>query len=199
MIIGLTGQSGAGKSTVSAVFESRDFSVIDCDRIAREAARNSAFLNELSERFPQKLLNPDGSLNRQATADLIYNDTRAREKYQRVIFPYIIYEMIREIKESGGIVVLDAPTLFEAGLDIICDKIVAVTADTEMCVRRITERDKIGEQQARERLSSQKSAEFFRIHSDYHIENNTTAADLRENAAKVADKIKGELWKLDSK
>lgn len=199
MIIGLTGQSGAGKSTVSGVFESKGFSVIDCDRIARETAQNRAFLNELSGRFPQKLLNPDGSLNRQATADLIYNDARAREKYQRVIFPYIIYEMIREIKELGGIVVLDAPTLFEAGVDIICDSIVAVTADTELCVRRIAERDKIAEQKARERLSSQYSAEFFKEHSDHCIENSTTEADLRENAARVADKIKGGLWKSDSK
>ena len=199
MIIGLTGQSGAGKSTVSGVFESKGFSIIDCDSIARNTARNSAFLNELSERFSQDLLNPDGSLNRQATADLIYNDAQAREKYQRVIFPYIIYEIIQEIKEMGGIVVLDAPTLFEAGLDIICDRIVAVTADTELCVIRIAERDKIAEQKARERLSSQYSAEFFKEKSNYCIENNSTSADLSENAARVVDKIKGELWKSDSK
>lgn len=195
MIIGLTGMSGAGKSTVCEVFKERGFSVVDCDKIARGTAKKREFLEELSERFSKELLNPDGSLNRGTTAKLIYNDEQARGKYQRIIFPYIIHEIICEIKRAYGTVVLDAPTLFESGADILCTKIVSVAADEEICVRRITERDKITSEQARERISSQHSAEYFKANSDYYIENNKTAAELREHAVRITDKIKGELWK----
>ncbi|MCH5206400.1 MAG: dephospho-CoA kinase [Oscillospiraceae bacterium] len=195
MIIGLTGMSGAGKSTVCEVFKERGFSVVDCDKIARETAKKQEFLEELSERFSKELLNPDGSLNRGATAKLIYNDEQARGKYQRIIFPYIIHEIICEIKRADGTVVLDAPTLFESGADILCTKIVSVAADVELCVGRITERDKITSEQARERISSQHNAEYFKANSDYYIENNKTAAELREHAVRITDKIKGELWK----
>lgn len=187
--------SGAGKSTVCEVFRERGFSVIDCDGISRKTAGNAAFLKELSERFSKALLKSDGSLDREAVAALIYSDEQAKSRYQRVIFPYIIYGIIRQIKGNGGVCVLDAPTLFESGLEIICSKIVSVTANTDECIARIQNRDGITLKQAEKRLFSQHSAEFFRENSDYCIENNGTAADLRAIAAKIADKIKGEIWK----
>lgn len=192
MIIGLTGQSGAGKSTVCGEFAQRGFTVIDCDSIARQTSNDRRFLDEISRRFPEKLLSPDGTLNRTATAKLIFTDEEKRAQYQRIIFPCIINKIMRVIKSAKGNVLLDAPTLFEAKLDMLCDKIVSVTANTDKCAERITERDKITSEQARERLFSQHSAEFFKGSSDYNIENNGTLRELIDRTAEIIDKMKGD-------
>lgn len=192
MIIGLTGQSGAGKSTVRGVFAENGFTVIDCDSIARKVADNRRFLDEIARRFSEKLLNPDGTLNRAATAKLIFTDNEKRGCYQRIIFPYIINAVMNGIRSASGSVLLDAPTLFEAKLDMVCGKIVSVTADADKCAERIIKRDGITSKQARERLSSQHDAEFFKERTDYNIENNGTLRQLIECTAAAIDKMKGD-------
>ena len=192
MIIGLTGQSGAGKSTVCKAFAESGFTVINCDNIARQTANDRRFLDEISQRFSEYLLNSDGTLNRTATAKLIFTDEEKRGRYQRIIFPYIIYQIVQGIKSAKDSVLIDAPTLFEAKLEMVCDKIVSVTADTDKCAERIIKRDGITPEQARERLSSQHSVEFFKERSDFNIENNGTLRQLIERTAEVIDKMKGD-------
>lgn len=191
MIIGLTGQSGAGKSTVCKVFAESGFDIIDCDVIARKTAENSRFLGEISQRISENLLNSDGTLNRTATAKLIFTDEEKRAQYQRIIFPYIINKIMCAIKSAKSNVLLDAPTLFESGLEMVCNKIVSVTANTDKCAERIMERDKITSGQAHERLFSQHSSEFFKGNSDYNIENNGTLRELIDRTAEIIDKMKG--------
>lgn len=182
--------SGAGKSTVCRVFAERGFTVIDCDRAAREVAEaGSPFLKELAERLSPELIAEDGSLDRKRTAKMIFGDPKKRELYNRLIFPYITYNVIRKMKAVGGNVLLDAPTLFEARLEPVCDCIVSVCADEDICVKRIMERDGISEELARARLSSQHGAEFFREHSDLIIENNSSEERLFIAAAELIAKL----------
>ena len=185
--------SGAGKSTVCEVFRLRGFSVIDCDRIAWEVAADRDFLNELQSRFPAKVLNEDGSLDRAATAKSIFGDDSRRKLYNSIIFPYIIYRIIREIRSADGDVLLDAPTLFDAELEMICTATVGVTASAEICVKRITERDNITPERAAERLSAQRESEFFTKHCDHIIENNGTVGELIERAERITDNLKGRI------
>ena len=191
-IIGLTGQSGAGKSTVRAVFEENGFSVIDCDGAAREIAAKRAFLDEISERFGKRLLNEDGSLNRAETAAMIYGDRTKYSEYCGIIFPYITYYIMRKIENAAGDVLLDAPTLFEAGIDALCTDIISVVADTKLCVERISRRDGISLEKARERLSSQHSVSFFKEHSDFVIENSASEKELCEKAQALIEELKGK-------
>lgn len=190
MIIGLTGQSGAGKSTVCRVFAECGFSVIDCDAIARKTADNPRFLDEVLRRFTEELITSEGALDRKAVAKLIFTNNEKRGRYQRIIFPYIVNEIMREITSAGGNILIDAPTLFEAKLDMLCDKIVSVTANLDKCAERIIKRDKMLPEQAYERLSSQHSADFFKERSDYTIENNGTLEDLISSAKQITEKLK---------
>lgn len=190
-IIGLTGQSGAGKSTVRGVFEENGFAVIDCDEVARKIASKSAFLNEVAERFGRDILNADGTLDRVKTAAMIYNDKQKNAEYCGIIFPYITYDIMRQIECFDKDVLLDAPTLFEAGIDGLCTEIISVTADFELCAERISKRDKITLEKARERLSSQHGADFFREHSDFVIENNGSEKELYDKAQAIIVKLKG--------
>lgn len=181
--------SGAGKSTVCGVFRKNGFRVIDCDDIARKTAEKPEFLGEIGRRFSPEFLNGDGSLNRPAVAKLIYNDAASRDKYQRIIFPYIIYNVTAKIRGSESAVLLDAPTLFESKLDMICTGIVSVCADESVCAKRIAERDNITSQQAMERISAQHDAEFFRKRSDHFIVNDSTKEDLYDRAEKIVNLI----------
>lgn len=190
MIIGLTGQSGAGKSTVCRLFAERGYHVIDCDAIARKTADDPRFLEEVSRRFTEKLITPEGALDRKTVAKLIFTDSKKRERYQRLIFPYIVYTIMREIRAADGDVLIDAPTLFEANLDMLCDKIVSVTANLDKCAERIIKRDNILPEQARERLSSQHSTEFFRQRSDHIIENNGSLEEFISSAKQITERIK---------
>lgn len=192
MIIGLTGQSGAGKSTVCAEFADSGFEIIDCDAIARKTADDRRFLGEVSQRFTEKLLNTDGTLDRKATARLIFTDIEKRGRYQRIIFPYIVNAIMNVITSAKGNILLDAPTLFEAKLDMICYKIVSVIADTEKCAERIVKRDKITHEQARERLSSQHGADFFKERSDFVIENNGTLERTISSTIQIINKLMTE-------
>lgn len=192
IIIGVTGMSGAGKSTICREISKYCGAVIDCDRVAREIAAKRDFLDELKARFGGEVLNPDGTLNRMETARIIFSDNGKRTLYNRIIFQYIVYEVIQRIKAAKGMVLVDAPTLFEAGLDMVCTKIVSVTADFDICAKRISERDNISPERAKVRLMSQHSAEFFKQHSDYNIENNAAPEELINRARELADRINGE-------
>lgn len=192
-IIGLTGMSGAGKSTVCGLFALKGHKIIDCDGIARKTAQNPAFLEELQSRFPERLLNADGSLNRAKTAGVIFSDSAKLELYDRIIFPYIVYDVIREIRVSESDVALDAPTLFESGLDMLCTDIVGVIADREVCAERITLRDGISRDSARARLKAQWDGDFFRERCGFIIENNGDLSDFVKTAEELTDRMKGAL------
>jgi len=189
IIIGVTGMSGAGKSTICREFSKSCDTVIDCDAVAREIAGKREFLDELKVRFGGNILNTDGSLNRPETARIIFSDKQKRALYNRIIFQYIVYEVVRRIKAARGTVLLDAPTLFEAGLDMICTKIVSVTADFDRCAERISERDNIPPERARARLMSQHNADFFKKNSDFTIENNGSYEELNKRAKALIDKF----------
>ncbi|MGN0678836.1 MAG: dephospho-CoA kinase [Oscillospiraceae bacterium] len=188
-IIGVTGMSGAGKSTVCREISKYCGTVIDCDKVAREIAAKRDFLDELKERFGMEVLNPDGTLNRVETARIIFSDNEKKELYNRIIFKYIVYEVIQRIRAAKGMVLVDAPTLFEAGLDMVCTKIVSVIADFDVCAKRISERDNISFERAKARLISQHDAEFFKSHSNPTIENNGTQQELIHRAKVLAFEI----------
>lgn len=180
--------SGAGKSTVSGVFGERGYDIVDCDGICRGIAEREDFLREVAEKISPRLVASDRKLDRKLTAQLIFGDERKRELYNRIIYPYVTYEVIGKIRQARR-VLLDAPTLFEARLEGICTHIAAVVADIEICVNRIALRDKIPEEAARARLSAQHSADFFRRSSDFIIENNGSKELLIESANKIIEQL----------
>lgn len=191
-VIGLTGQSGAGKSTVSAILRAEGLAVLDADAISKRVSAKESFLKEVKRFFPECV--SDSGLDRRAAASIVFNSPEKMRLYESLIFPYITKMIFSEIKrlsdEGEKIVVLDAPTLFESGLDKICDMIISVVAPMDVKIRRILERDGIPLELVTSRLSSQKSEDFFELRSDYVIENSSDFNELERKAAFVAEKIK---------
>lgn len=194
-IIGLTGQSGAGKTTVSAVFRRNGFAVIDADVISREVVQKSSpCLGELAEVFGNEIITDDGELDRKKLANIAFSDKEKLRQLDGICYPYIIFRIIKKIEELAAegekLILLDAPTLFEANADDLCDLIISVTADRDIRAKRITERDNITAEAAEKRFDSQYSEHFFVSHSDFVIKNNKSTDILIAKAEEVADKIK---------
>ncbi|MBR0142084.1 MAG: dephospho-CoA kinase [Ruminococcus sp.] len=195
MIVGLTGQTGAGKSTVSRIFSENGFKVINADIIARKVVeKGTPCLAEISDYFGLSILNADGTLNRKALAEIVFTDRAKLETLDTIIYPYITGEILRLIRkysaEGEKFILLDAPTLFESRADDFCDIIISVLADADIRLKRITARDNISEEQARQRMNSQLSEDFFISHSDYIIKNNGLIDVVAEISKEVSDKIR---------
>lgn len=194
-VVGLTGQSGAGKTSVSKVFAKNGFAVIDADMVSREVVeKGSPCLSEIEEVFGHEVINADKTLNRRLLGSIVFSDREKLRQLNGIIYPYIIrriLERINELKAMGNeLILLDAPTLFEANADDLCDLIISVTADEEIRTKRIMERDNISREAAQKRFAAQYSEHFFITHSDFVIKNNKTGALLAEKAEEVSCKMK---------
>ena len=167
--IGLTGPTGAGKGYVCDILKEKGFNVVDCDRIARDIVKKgSPVLDKLTEAFGADILS-NGELNRKALAKKAFDTREHTDLLNSITHPVICNECKNQAKYPC---VLDAPQLFEAGMQSDCYKIIGVLADEEIRIKRIVSRDNISEQQARQRMSVQFDDEYFIQNCDFIIYNN---------------------------
>ncbi len=194
-VYGLTGMSGAGKTTVCEEFSRAGFDIINCDIIAREVVQTGApCLDEIKQKFGAGVITADGELDRKAMGNIVFNDKAKLLLLNNTIYPYITYEVIQRIERSdSNYVLLDAPTLFESGIDYICDGVVSVICDREVSISRIMARDGIDKKAAESRLKSQHDAEFYKSRSNFCIENNGDISTLTDKAHIIIRQIKGEI------
>ena len=189
IVIGLTGQSGAGKSNVARVFKRHGFFVIDADVVARGITSKLEIIQLLAENFGTQILNGD-KLNRRALASIVFSNKSQLNKLNSLLFPIICQEILDMIENCRKqYVLLDAPQLFESGLNEICDKIIAAISPREILIWRITSRDKISQEDAEKRLNSQLSQEFFVEHADYVIDTYNEQESAEEQAEKIVAEI----------
>lgn len=195
-IIGITGSSGSGKTTLSKILNEREeVEVIDADRIVKEmSVPGTEYLNAIKDEFGEEVFFEDGNLNRKALASKIYSENSAREKLNKLTFKYVVDEMLYRIKQitlnntNIKIVVIDAPLLLEAGLDEVCDYVVALIADKDLKIKRICQRDNIDEKTAESRLNIQNDDAFYTEKADFVIKNSKNC-DLKNEIEKVLKEI----------
>ena len=178
-LIGLTGQTGAGKSVVAQYLWQRGFSVLNADKMVADVYRESPVcLKAVAACFGSDILKEDGSLDRPLLAKRAFSSPENTALLGKLVHPFVIAETLRLLKAQEGLVLLDAPQLFESDMDVLCDCTVCVTAPEELRLKRILERDRITEEQARERMKAQLDEAFFREHTDHLIENNSGLPQL---------------------
>jgi len=192
MIAGITGRSGSGKSYVSTIFAQYGFTVIDLDAVSRNVTMaDSACLKEITDSFGNGVLLADGSLNRRALGEIVFNDEEKLKTLNTITHKYILEEMERIIAASDGDILIDAPLLFEADLDKRCDATIGVIADDDILIKRISARDGISFETATARLAKQHSNDFFVKNCTYIIENNGTAEELDEKTKDLIHLLQG--------
>lgn len=183
-IIGLTGGSGTGKGTFAALLRDKGAGWVDADAVYRTlCAGNHEMLRELDTAFGG-VLDENGALDRPKLARIVFADPAKLKRLNEITLPYIRAASLEAIRAKGDcpFVLYDAPTLFEAGAEDLCERIIGVLADTEVRVRRIMARDGLDEAAARARIGAQPDADFYRARCDYIVENNGGLADLQRQA-----------------
>lgn len=176
MIIGLTGQTGSGKSTVCKCLEENGFYICSCDEIAAEVRNDAKTALKIADVFGFDIIDENGIIDRKLLAQRAFKDKETIKKLNEIMHPAILFlafERIREALKNGyEYAVLDAPQLFESGAEKGCDFIVSVIADKGERLRRILSRDSISEEEALRRIGVQFDDEFYTVKSDYVIINN---------------------------
>lgn len=176
MIIGLTGQTGSGKSTVCKCLEENGFYICSCDEIAKEVRSDAKTALKIADVFGFDIIDENGSVDRKLLAQRAFKDKETIKMLNEIMHPAILslaFERIKKALENGyEFAVLDAPQLFESGAEKNCNLIVSVIADKSERLRRILKRDSLSEEEALRRIGVQFDDEFYTEKSDYVIINN---------------------------
>ena len=188
--VGLTGPSGAGKSMASAVAAENGFFVIDCDKTARKAVEpGTPGLSALVSAFGNGILDADGFLNRKELAAAAFSSAEKTELLNKTLLPHIAALIEPELCREY--VLLDAPTLYESGLDKKCDVTVAVLADVSERTERIIRRDGLTLNEARLRISAGKPDSFYLERADKILYNNGDFKSFLSDAEELFEIIMG--------
>ena len=174
--IGITGPTGAGKTTALGALEDLGAHVIDADAVYHRLLAESAPLRAaLADRFGPGILTPAGEVDRKALGDVVFGDGEALEALNAITHRFILEEIARQCAraeaEGRPAAAIDAIALIESGLGETCDAVVGVLASKEVRVRRIMDREGIPEPYARKRVEAQQGDGFYRARCGYILEN----------------------------
>lgn len=171
MILGITGGTGCGKTTLLNEIRKLGGMVLDCDEIYHELLLSDReMLAAIESRFPGVV--EDGMLDRKKLGTIVFSDEKALLDLNRITHAAVKQEVLRRLEVKPALAAIDAIGLFEGNLAELCHVTVAVTAPEEMRVRRLMARDGITESYARSRISAQHDAAWFREKCDYILEND---------------------------
>lgn len=210
-IIGLTGGIGAGKSTVTNYLQSKGFHVLDADRIARELVLpGSEALIEITAAFGEDMLLEDGGLNRKKLGQVVFHDpekTKLLDGIMRDKILEILYDQIVRFREQGEsaasladpeerfrnqVVFIDAPLLFESGLDQLTHENWVVDADDETRIARVMERDALSREEIEDRIRRQMQREEKLRRAQEVLDNSGIVAELYERIDSLLARLKEE-------
>ena len=178
MIIGITGGTGCGKTTLLDAIAEKGGLVLDCDAIYHELLQSDQeMLAAIADRFPGTVEN--GELQRKKLGAIVFADDAALADLNRITHSAVKREVLRRLETAKDLVAIDAIGLFEGGLAELCDVTVAVCAPVEMRVQRIMARDGISREYAVSRIEAQHGEEWFRSRCSHVLVNDGTKADFQ--------------------
>ncbi|MHC4713574.1 MAG: dephospho-CoA kinase [Planctomycetota bacterium] len=192
-IIGLAGGIGSGKSTISGIFKSLGAVIIDADRIAHQVLESPEVIPAIKETFGRGVIT-DGKVSRTALGSIVFEDLPLLEKLNSIIHPAVIArcrELIEHHRKDPDCraVVLDAPLIFEAGLEADCDAMVFVEASDALRQRRVAAARGWDKEELSRRGKFQDSLKSKKERADYIINNNGSLADAAAKTREVWEAI----------
>lgn len=191
-LIGLCGRSGSGKSCFCDIAASCGIKIINCDAVYKEmVSKPSPCLSGLEQEFGSEIIKHN-ALDRKKLAEIVFSDPEKLKILNTITHKHIKDEIskILDSFDESDIVIFDAPTLFESGLDSVCELIIGVVASDEVCLERITARDGITAAEAKARLAAQYSTEYIIENCDIIIYNDSSFSDYESASLETALSLK---------
>jgi dephospho-CoA kinase len=193
-IVGLTGGIASGKSSVARVIRNAGFPVIDADEVARSVvAPGQPALALLRDTFGNGIFHSDGSLNREALGQRVFQHPEDRKELEAITHPRIAEETAKQIQELAGqghqLVFYEAALLVETGRTHTVHKLILVAASPEEQIARLLLRDGFSEQDARARLAAQMPLHEKRPFADFIIENRGGIEELTEKVETLLEAL----------
>lgn len=197
LVIGLTGNIGCGKSSLSNILKNNSLDIIDADIISRDIMNDKDLLNKIFETFGNDIKSEDGTLNRKELGKIVFNDDEKLIILNNITHPAIKNEIKKRIKEiednNRNIVVVDAALLIEGNFLDLVDRLVVISCDLDIQLNRIIKRDNITKEEAISRIKSQMDQNEKIKYGDYIIDNSKDLDELNYKANKLITYIK-ENW-----
>lgn len=199
VIVGITGQTGAGKSTLAKILSKSDIPIIDADIEAKEVLkRDKSLIPLLKQEFGSDITNSNGILDRKLLASRAFASDENTKKLNNIMLPSIISDIKNKIelfrKSKENIIAIDAPLLFESGLDEVCNIIISVTAGYATRLDRIIKRDNITIDLAKKRISAQKSEKYYKDKSDIILNGELSLDRFEHEAEKIIYQIRKKAY-----
>lgn len=183
--IAITGSIATGKSTVSKYLIQQGYPVIDTDIISRVVVeKGTVGLERLKENFGEDIIQADGTLNRKALGNIVFNDAASKEKLNQILHPLISKESKERMaayKEEGhSLIFVDIPLYYEVDIDIPTDAVWLVYVSPDIQLERLMKRNQIGEEDARQLISNQISIQDKAKWSEIVIDNSNTPEETHK-------------------
>lgn len=198
-VLGLTGGIATGKSVVAGFFRELGAAVVDADRLAHEVTDpGQPALEEIVRAFGPGVLTADGRLDRAALGRLVFADVGARRRLEAIVHPRVrerLREAVDRLKGAGPpLIVLEIPLLFETGEELLplLDRVLVVTAPEAVQLRRLQERNRLSEAEARARMAAQMPLSEKVRRADYVVENGGALEETRRQVVRVWEALRRE-------
>lgn len=179
MIIGITGGTGCGKTTLLEIIRANGGLVLDCDAVYHQLLQTDhGLLQSIEDRFPGTVT--DGQLQRKVLGSIVFSDPAALEDLNRITHGAVRQAVVEQLTPEPTLAAIDAIGLFESGLDKLCKLTIAVTAPRDQRINRLMARDNITREYAQARIDAQPADEIFAQKCDFCLTNDGSADDFRQ-------------------
>lgn len=193
-VLGITGGIASGKSTVSSYLASKGVKIIDADKISRDIMKKGKPAYDIVMReFPACV--KEGQIDRRALGNIVFNDECELKKLNSITHSLIVKDIKRLLCERGDLFAIDAALLFETRLNVLCDRVLCITAPLDLRISRIMKRDGLTKEEAVSRINSQMPDEERTPLCDYVINSDMRIDELYKEADKIFDMMIKELNK----
>ncbi len=184
LVVGLTGYYSSGKSTIAKLFQANGYLLIEVDQLGHQALIDKS--NEIIKSFGEKILNPDGQIDRKKLGAIVFNNRKQLSSLERIVHPQMVQE-VRDIlqKTTSTKVLINAAILIEMKLHTLCDKVILIDASTNDLIQWGMSRDQLSADQVKQRLKNQLPMDLRAQHADFIIENKGNLKDLQEKANRL--------------
>ncbi len=188
-VIGITGNTGSGKSVACNLLKQKGFFVIDLDKIGHSLYENERCFNEIKENINGDFI-INNKIDRKKLGQIVFNDSYSLKKLTEITDKYIYNEVNKLINASGEtLILLDGALIFDSKVLLMCEEVILITSSIEKRIERIVLRDNITEDFARKRVLSQKDYTQVNFEKKYIIDNNGDVEELEKNILTIINKI----------